>query len=575
MDSRSPRDANRPGLARAAGLWSRLEPVRRRVRARVEVDTRSLAAARIALGFVLLVDLVHRSLYLETFYTDSGAYPLRAFELTWTKYNGLSIHALSGDLWFQAVLFVVAGVFALAFMVGYRTRLVGVVSLYLLYSLHGRNPALLNGGDILLRVLLFVALLSPLGERWSIDALRRGSARSTVASAGTVALLVQPVVVFSQNAILKHQGENWYAGEALRVALSNDVMTVFLGDLVVNYPTLLTVLNYGWIVLLSGSAIFLLCTTGWLRAGAALAYIPAFAGMLATMFVGLFPLVLTAAILPFLTTPFWDALAARVPDRWKGWLPGADDLGPLGRPPVERRLLGALRDRGHELAASRVGVAARWSLNVAGTVILVWIVAFAAVEVSVYEPPEPLDNAHVEQQDWGLYAPDPSESYSWYVVAADLENGSTVDALERGPVEFEHPPEASNEYPTFRHRKFMSAVRRSGESGYTDIVADSYAIWACRQATAIYGDDVRAVTVYQMHQPSPIYGDREEPERHVVVTQNCGPVDRQTNASAGTTGTGSGGTDLGTSGCPSGDGPDAAANESACVPSAEPVPSDR
>jgi len=232
-----------PGRSHARRLWTRLEPVRRRVRARVAVDTRALAAFRIALALVILVDLLHRAQHIRLFYTDEGAYPVAAYEATYSQYTGYSIHALSGDLWFQQLLFLVAGLFALAFLVGYRTRLVGLLSLLLLFSLHARNPAVLNGADRLFRVLLVVGLLAPLGERWSVDALRRRSARSRVASFGTAAVLLQPVVVLSANAVLKHEGETWYAGDALELALRNDAMRRGLGEVIVNYPGLLTLLT--------------------------------------------------------------------------------------------------------------------------------------------------------------------------------------------------------------------------------------------------------------------------------------------------------------------------------------------
>ena len=113
----------------AARGQSLLEPVWRRVRARATVDTRALAALRVALGVTLLGDLLHRAQYLERFYTDSGVYPLSAAEVTYTQYNGLSVHALSGSLWVQQLLFVVAGLLAVALILGYRTRLVGLLSL--------------------------------------------------------------------------------------------------------------------------------------------------------------------------------------------------------------------------------------------------------------------------------------------------------------------------------------------------------------------------------------------------------------------------------------------------------------
>lgn len=494
--------------------------VYRKIRTRFEVDSRSLAAFRIALGLVILVDLLHRAQHIELFYTDAGVYPLDVFEVTYTYFNGATIHDLSGALWFQQLMFLIAGLFAIALIVGYRTRLVALVSLLLLLSLHGRNPAVLNGGDRLFRVLLVVGIIAPLGERWSVDALRRGSARTTVTSFGTAAVLVQPLAVFVSNAILKHHGETWYRGDAVHIALQNDVMTIHLGDAVAEFPALLTIMNYGWVTLLAGSVVFLLVPVGRIRAVTTFAYIGAFAGMLVTMMVGLFPLLLTTALLPYLPTEFWEAVTARVPSHWGDWLPGAAQFGPLGRPPVERRFLGAVRARGYDSIVSFVSTCA-WSLLTAvGALVFVWILLFSAFDVSVYDPPDQLDRTALTQQDWGLYTPDPADGYSWFVSEARLEDGAAVNAFG-GELTFDRPPDAAATYETFRHRKFMETVRASGRGSTDGVIADQYATWACAQAQATYDRTVVLVRVYQIYQPSPIDGTFEEPNRIELVTERC------------------------------------------------------
>ncbi|WP_281195034.1 HTTM domain-containing protein [Halorubrum sp. F4] len=507
------------GLIRA---WERLSPVRDRVRKRFEVDTRSLAAVRIALGLVILIDLLHRSQDLELFYTDAGVYPVAAYEATYGQYTGVSLHALSGDLWFQQLLFVVAGAFAVAFLLGYRTRLVGVVSLLLLFSLQARNPAVLNGGDRLFRVLLAVALVTPLGERWSIDALRRGSARTAVASFGTAALLAQPVVVFTSNAIAKHAGEEWYAGDGLSIALHNDVMTTALGKVVVDFPTLLTLLNYGWVTLLSGSALFLLATVGRVRMVAAFTYASAFVGMLLTMAVGLFPLLLMTAMLPFMPGVFWDVLSRRVPSAWIERLPSpsaaAAALGPLGRPPIERRILDPDREGWYGEASDYAIAYGRSLLTVLGFCVLVWMLVFSAATVGDYDVPDEIDYDHLDQQKWGLYAPDPTESYSWYPSRAYLANGSMANAFGGEELTFDRPPDPAAEYPNFRHRKFMSAVDSSGPDG---AIAESYADWVCERAQEVHDAPVDRVTVYEVYQRSPIDGEYEDPGRQIVIERDC------------------------------------------------------
>jgi hypothetical protein len=505
--------------SRARRVRARLDPVWRRIRARFEVDTRALAAVRILLGLTLLGDLLYRSLWLETFYTDSGVYPLSAAEVTYTQYNGWSLHLLSGELWVQQLLFVVAGLFAVAFVLGYRTRLVGFVSLVLLFSLHGRNPAMLNGGDRLLRVILLVSLVAPLGERWSIDALRRGSARKTVASFGTAALLAQPLAVFTANAVAKHKGETWYTGDGLGIAMRNDTMTIFLGNELAEFPALMTLLNYGWVTLLAGSVVFLLLPVGRLRALTALAYLGAFAGMAVTMSVGVFPYALAASVLAYLTTPFWDLLARPVPARWSERLPDADQLGPLGRPPLEHRLLGWLRSLGYDGVASYTVAYARSVLTIAGLLMFVWILVFTAVDVGDWEE-FPGEDSHLDQQSWGLYAPNPSDSYSWYITEVGLRNGSEVDLSDGDPVTFARPADASDEYASFRHRKYLQTVRSSGAGPVDGTFATNYIEWACDEATAQYGHSVDEVTLYRMYQPSPLDGTYDEEPTKVTVTQN-------------------------------------------------------
>jgi hypothetical protein len=67
---------------------------------------RSLAALRIALGGLLLVDLGDRARYLDVNYTDQGVLPREALGTT------LSLHALGGGIAFEACLFAVAALYA-------------------------------------------------------------------------------------------------------------------------------------------------------------------------------------------------------------------------------------------------------------------------------------------------------------------------------------------------------------------------------------------------------------------------------------------------------------------------------
>ncbi|WP_435154009.1 hypothetical protein [Haladaptatus sp. DFWS20] len=117
---------------------------------RIGIDARALAAFRICLGFLLLIDLLLRSRNLVVSYTNAGVLPRSVLEAQYPSMSQLSIHTLSGAVWFQVVQFIIAGLFAVSLLLGYRTRLSTVVSFVLLVSLQFRNPTLLNSGGSLL-----------------------------------------------------------------------------------------------------------------------------------------------------------------------------------------------------------------------------------------------------------------------------------------------------------------------------------------------------------------------------------------------------------------------------------------
>lgn len=194
------------------------ERVRSALARRFGIDTRALAAYRIALGLLLILDLALRSRDLRAHYTDFGVLPRAALS---EKLQYLSIHTISGDAWVQALLFVIAGLVAAAFVVGYRTKLATLVSFVLLVSLHARNPLVLNGGDLLFRRLLFWSLFLPLGERWSVDALRaEETPRTRVSNAASAVLLLQVLAVYATNAVVKLRGDLWVNGEAIQYVFS-------------------------------------------------------------------------------------------------------------------------------------------------------------------------------------------------------------------------------------------------------------------------------------------------------------------------------------------------------------------
>ena len=275
---------------------------------------RSLALFRVLLAGTLLVDLwLLRAPYMTAHYTDNGVMPRSVFvELShrWIP----SLHAASGELWVQLLLWGVATLFALMMLVGYRTRFATVMSWALLISLQGRNYMVLQGGDVLLRLLLFWGMFLPLGACWSMDvALDESPERPPrrVTSAATVAALFQTGLVYLFTAALK-SGEEWFAGTAVYYALSIEQFTNPLGQWLQMQPLVDSTLTYFTIILewVGPLVAFIPVVTPIVRVPTVLLFMGMHLGFAATMSIGLFPIISCTSWVLYIPTAFWDRAAA-------------------------------------------------------------------------------------------------------------------------------------------------------------------------------------------------------------------------------------------------------------------------
>lgn len=483
----------RPSLP--ATLPSVPEPLRRRF----AIDARALAALRIALGSLLLLDLVLRARHLTAFYTDAGVLPRAALTAEYPVISRLSVHTISGSPGLQAVLFVVAGVAAVALVLGYRTRLATAVSLLLLISLHARNPVVLNGGDSLLRRLVLWGLLLPLGERWSLDAVRRRrSARDRIASLAAAGILLQVVVVYLINAALKLRGDAWLEGTAVRYVFELEQFVVLLGEYVQDVTPLLTALTWLWLALVLASPLLVLAT-GWLRALLVAAFATMHVGMLLTMQLGIFPLVAVAALLPFLPPVVWDRVERRLPD-----------LGERShrlRPLLARQSWGTSerhRRLGHRLA------------TLAAAALLVFVAVWSPMSLGYVDFAPPDDQWEPSDHSWDMFAPSPPTADEWFVAVGTRPDGTEVDAFHGGAVEWD-PPDVSATYPTARWRKYLVSVRQDGE----ERLADRFAEYLCERRPRIQGDRLASVTVTVVVETTRLDGP-DPTERRPFAEATCG-----------------------------------------------------
>ncbi|WP_172967084.1 HTTM domain-containing protein [Halosegnis rubeus] len=465
---------------------SLLAPLRETLPARVGIDTRGLAAVRIALGLLVLCDLALRLPDIAAFYTDAGVLPRSLLAEAYPTISQLSLYLLSGSLAWGTFLFGLTALAAVALVVGYRSRLAALVLFVLLLSLHARNLLIANAGNWLLRRLLLWCAFLPIGRRWALDARHVAADRGRAVSIATLGVLVQVVVVYAVNAVLKLRGDRWVEGSAVQYIYQVDSLTVGLGDLVAGTP-LLSVGSHAWLALLVCSPLLVLAR-GHVRTLLVAALAGGHLFMFATLRLGVFPLVSVASLLVFLPPPVWDRvervtepLRARLRDPAAA-LPTPDDWPTVPRPATQT------------LTAVALAFVLVWSLASIG---------FLTVPAAPVDP---------EERRWDMFAPQPKTADSWSVPVGTTTDGQRVDVFRGGEPQFAVADSGAT-YPNVSWYLYLTSLPDAAtlRPGFADYLCDR---WDRRH-------DSRLATVELFHVTQEMYPEPSAPDRRSLGTFDC------------------------------------------------------
>jgi predicted DCC family thiol-disulfide oxidoreductase YuxK len=190
---------------------------------------------RIVAGLALLYQYLisyHQRFYL---FGPEGAWPFERFQQGIANSASFSLYAVSASpFWFDMV-YHTAIVVTTLWLVGWRTRLMTVLTYVFLWSLHERTPVMWDGGDNLIRLVLIYGCFANLGAYFSFDAerLRAGRARggplvqasAMLHSAAILAFALQLCLVYGVSGLYKVQGEMWQNGTALYYVMRVDEYT--------------------------------------------------------------------------------------------------------------------------------------------------------------------------------------------------------------------------------------------------------------------------------------------------------------------------------------------------------------
>ena len=415
-----------------------------KIRDLLSIDARSLSFLRIGLATLVLWDLILHAQYLRAHLTDFGVLPIWSTPWLINYQPGhWSLHLASGSWQWQAILFALEGVAAIALLVGYRTRWATVITWAVLASLQTRHPLLLNGGDHLLRMLLFWSIFLPLGSRWSLDNHRAGKGESPqlAFSAATVAIMLQMCFMYWVSGFSKTDPVWTETRWALYYALNVDHIAKGFGKWLLNFPELLRWLSTAtlWLECWGPFLLFVPFFIARIRILIILLFVGFHIGIFLCMDVGLFPWVSIIGLAVFLPGSVWD------------WLGKRFSLLAANTSPTKAC------DANKRYAAL---------LNLTVVVLILYGMLF---NLQVLAPTyfqwfdhrwKSLGYALRFEQRWDLFA-SPIVKDGWLVAVATLEDGSQVDLHHGGqPVNWDKPAMLSDRYRNTHRRMYFASLKQ-------------------------------------------------------------------------------------------------------------------
>jgi hypothetical protein len=417
----------------------------------LSLDLRALSLMRMCIAAVIMFDLAIRLNDLEAFYANSGVAPLpMIFENYWNDYF-LSIHTVSGLWQVQLVLFMFSFFCAVMLFIGYRTRLFTCLSWFMLLSLHNRNGLILQGGDDMLRMVLFWGMFLPWGARYSCDRILgyQLNAPKGLISAATIAYILQVCYLYTGSALLK--GPEWHTDfSAVYYAYSLDQIAYPLTKLVYHSPELLKVLTAiaYYFELLIPLLFFIPFKHAFFRTTAVISIILFHFINASTLLIGLFPFIGMATIVGILPSTAMDKL---------------DHLKSRFNESVKSSFASI---------ATFAGSILRWrkpnelpplmqSLRTGALIFLIFFVFdwnfsnLSFVNAKLSGDLRWIGYGLRLDQNWGMFAPGVFKDDGWYVMEGVTKKGEHIDLIRNGSKPFYEKPESVvSMFPNDRWRKY-------------------------------------------------------------------------------------------------------------------------
>ena len=398
---------------------------------------------RIAIGCVVLCDLIVRATSLTAHYTQEGILPVSLLLEFDSKPLRWSFHYLNDSFAYQAFLFCLQGVIAIFLIEGYITRLFTFLSWIFMVSIQNRNPFIPQSGDDLLSLILFWGIFLPWGNFYSFDSKKTDPTIKNYFSFASFGYLILIISVYLFSAIQKSSPEWRTEGTALYYALSLDQLKIGIGDWLYRFPALmklLTFLVFYYFELLVPVLLLLPFTSKKFRGLCVFSIIILHLGIACTIYVGMFFAIGIAGALGLLPSGIMDRF---------------DKL-------IKRKNIAS-----NEFFENKLPRAVKITVN-SFLVLLIGFCLFfnlgyiPSFRYTLDDRAQYVTNALKLEQYWGMFSPHVYKTDGWYIYRGIKENDSIWDIYNDQPgLNKTKPKDIDKMYPTDRWRKFAENYQKN------------------------------------------------------------------------------------------------------------------
>lgn len=476
------------------------------------MDLRSIALARIFIGFCLLINFLICADSLTAFYTDIGVMPRSALPIKFAGVRHFSLNVLSGEYWYQLLLICVGISSSILMMLGAYSRYAIFISWIIFLSFYNRNPIVVDGGDDALKIFLFLFCFLPSATYFSID--QKVKARDfNLNLAGCMAFVIQLGSIYFFSAILKTSPQWRVDGSALHYALGLGVFTSWLGEQLLKFPSFLKYLTITtWYTELI-VPLFLLIPIfrNFFRTIVFTTFVSFHIGLALFMDLGLFPYIMISIWLALIPTWIWElklgqSLSDKITEYFESF---------------------SSKFRTNQLleATFKSNIFSKLLCILFTVYITLWNIR--GTDFSKFSPyfSSKLNfigySIRIDQH-WALFAPRPTQDGGWDIALGMLKNKTSINPKNGALVDFKRPLSTANHYRNFRWKKYVLNTWQKSNSGFRK----HYANYLCKKWNSTHFgpyalEEVKIIFMLEKTLPPNTGVYRTFPQPHVTWQQKC------------------------------------------------------